>query len=98
MAIPITSAAHRRSSREFRPREVWEGIPVPRFVPLTNVRLQTQASGARWANVYAGDHIVVDGVDVIVATPVGRRTGSDRRCGTTIRSSSIVDGAMSRSC
>jgi competence protein ComEC len=54
---------------EFRPREVWEGIPVPRFVPLTDVRLQAQASGARWANVYNGDHVGVDGVDVIVRHP-----------------------------
>jgi competence protein ComEC len=54
---------------EFRPREVWEGIPVPRFLPLTELRLQTQTSGARWANVYSGDHVVVDGVDVIVRHP-----------------------------
>ena len=54
---------------EFGPREVWEGIPVPRFVPLTELRLQTQRSGARWANIYSGDHIVVDGVDVIARHP-----------------------------
>ena len=30
--------------REFRPREVWEGIPVPRFEPLTTLRLQAQAA------------------------------------------------------
>ena len=54
---------------EFRPREVWEGIPVPRFVALTELRLQVQAQGARWANVYAGDHLVVDDVDVIVRHP-----------------------------
>jgi competence protein ComEC len=55
---------------EFRPREVWEGIPVPRFVPLAEARIQTQVSGARWANVYAGDHIVLDEVDVIVRHPL----------------------------
>ena len=41
--------------REFRPREVWEGIPVPRFRPLTLLRMAVQADGARWANVHAGD-------------------------------------------
>jgi beta-lactamase superfamily II metal-dependent hydrolase len=54
---------------EFRPREVWEGIPVPRFAPLIVVRILTQSLGARWANVYAGDHLVVDEVDVIVRHP-----------------------------
>ena len=35
---------------EFRPHEVWEGVPVPRFAPLTALRLQAQAAGAKWAN------------------------------------------------
>src|SRR5207237_1210928 len=54
---------------EFRPREVWEGIPVPRFEPLTRLRTATQSSGAKWANVYAGDHLVIDGVDVVARSP-----------------------------
>jgi len=54
---------------EFRPREVWEGIPVPRSESLTRLRMWEQASGAKWANVYAGDHLVVDGVDVVARAP-----------------------------
>jgi competence protein ComEC len=54
---------------EFRPREVWEGIPVPRLPPLTALRMLTQSLGARWANVYAGDRVGVDGVDVIAHHP-----------------------------
>jgi competence protein ComEC len=54
---------------EFRPREVWEGIPVPRSEPLTALRLATQAAGARWANVYTGDRLVVDGVEVTARHP-----------------------------
>jgi competence protein ComEC len=50
--------------RDFRPREVWEGIPVPRSEPLTALRLQTQASGARWANVYSGNRVAIDEVEV----------------------------------
>jgi len=49
---------------EFRPREVWEGIPVPPFAPLTALRLQAQAMGARWANVYVGDAVMIDEVAV----------------------------------
>ncbi|HZR22702.1 MAG TPA: DNA internalization-related competence protein ComEC/Rec2 [Vicinamibacterales bacterium] len=55
--------------REFRPREVWEGIPVPRSEPLTALRLAVQQQGARWANVYEGDHIAIDGVDVFARHP-----------------------------
>jgi len=56
-------------AEEFRPREVWEGVPVPRSEPLARLRAIAQARGARWANVYAGDHRVVDEVDVIARHP-----------------------------
>jgi competence protein ComEC len=55
--------------REFRPREVWEGIPVPRFEPLTALRVQAQAVRAQWRNVYRGDHLSVDGVDIEAKHP-----------------------------
>jgi competence protein ComEC len=55
--------------REFRPREVWEGIPVPRFEPLIALRINAQSSGARWANVYRGDRVTVDGVEVVARHP-----------------------------
>jgi competence protein ComEC len=56
---------------EFRPREVWEGIPVPRFEPLTQLRVAAQATGARWANVYATSRTVIDDVEVIARHPKG---------------------------
>jgi competence protein ComEC len=55
--------------REFQPREVWEGIPVPRFEPLTALRLAAQGRGAHWANVYAGDRARIDEVDVVARHP-----------------------------
>ena len=55
--------------REFRAREVWEGIPVPRSEPLTALRVAAQAGGARWANVYRGDRIAIDGVEVAARHP-----------------------------
>jgi competence protein ComEC len=55
--------------REFRPREVWEGIPVPRFEPLSALRAEAHAVHANWANLKTGDRVVVDGVDVIVRHP-----------------------------
>jgi competence protein ComEC len=55
--------------REFRPGEVWEGIPVPRFEPLIALRLAVQGTGARWANVYRGDHVTIDGIEVVARHP-----------------------------
>ncbi|PYR28179.1 MAG: DNA internalization-related competence protein ComEC/Rec2 [Acidobacteria bacterium] len=55
--------------REFRPREVWEGIPVPRFEPLRAVRAEALGLGLRWANVTTGDRVEIDDVEVIVRHP-----------------------------
>ncbi len=55
--------------REFRPGEVWEGIPVPRFEPLRALRDEAHVLGLKWANVTVGDRIVVDDVEVIVRHP-----------------------------
>ena len=55
--------------RELRPREVWEGIPVPRSEPLTRLRLDAQSAGAYWSNIYAGDRIAIDDVDVVAWNP-----------------------------
>ena len=54
---------------EFRPRQVWEGIPVPRFEPLKVLRAASLARGLMWRNVPAGEHLKVDGVDVAVLHP-----------------------------
>src|SRR5207248_8285386 len=42
---------------EFHPGEVWEGIPVPRFEPLTALRLRALGVRARWRNAYRGDRL-----------------------------------------
>jgi competence protein ComEC len=55
--------------RDFRPSEVWEGIPVLPFGPLTALRAQAAASGSRWANVYRGDRLLIDGVEVVALHP-----------------------------
>jgi competence protein ComEC len=54
---------------EFRPVEVWEGIAVPAFEPLTHLRLQAQAAGLGWRNVHTGDHTVIDDVEVEAQHP-----------------------------
>jgi competence protein ComEC len=54
---------------EFRPREIWEGIPVPRFDPLRRLHAAVDARGLRWVGVRAGDRFDVDGVTVAVLHP-----------------------------
>ena len=54
---------------EFRPRQIWEGIPVPRFEPLTRLHDAARVRGLRWSAVRAGDHFDVDGVNVAVLHP-----------------------------
>jgi competence protein ComEC len=54
---------------EFRPRQVWEGIPVPRFEPLQVLKAAVLDRGLTWTNVMAGDHLRLDDVDVSVWHP-----------------------------
>jgi competence protein ComEC len=55
--------------REFRAKEVWEGIPVPPFEPLQLLREQARSIGSNWSNLRAGDRFQIDGVDVLVIHP-----------------------------
>jgi competence protein ComEC len=54
---------------EFRPREVWEGIPVPRLAALQALRSAAGRGLASWRNVQAGDRVLVGGVEVAVRHP-----------------------------
>jgi len=55
--------------RDFGPREVWEGIPVPRSPALNGLRRDAGVRKARWTSVQAGDRFAIDGVEVIVHHP-----------------------------
>jgi competence protein ComEC len=55
--------------REFRPRQVLEGIPVPRSASLTALRAEAAMSDARWVTVYRGWRAAVDGVEVVAVHP-----------------------------
>jgi competence protein ComEC len=55
--------------REFRPRDVWEGIPVPRFNPLNSLRRAAATIGARWVNLQTHDRFTIDEVEVVVRHP-----------------------------
>lgn len=55
--------------REFRPRQVWDGIPVPSFEPLRLLAEDARAVGAGWVTVKSGDRAVIDEVEVGVRHP-----------------------------
>jgi competence protein ComEC len=58
--------------REFRPRRVWEGISVPKSMPLTELHEQGDELGLEWASVHAGDRIAAprgDEVELAVLNP-----------------------------
>jgi len=55
--------------REFRPREVWEGVPVPRFEPLTALKNAARELGLTWRQVQASEHLRLDDVEIVVRHP-----------------------------
>ncbi len=55
--------------REFRPAEVWVGVPVQEHPPTEALRAAAAASGAVWRETRAGDRLVAGGVIVDVRHP-----------------------------
>ena len=55
--------------RDLRPREVWEGIPVPSSEPLAALRARARAGGAAWRTLGAGVVRAVGDVRVGVLHP-----------------------------
>ena len=83
--------------REFRPRQIWEGIPVPRFEPLSALQEDARVARATWIRVKTGDHALFDGVDVRVRHP-DVADWERQRVRTTTPSCSSFAGATSPSC
>lgn len=55
--------------REFRPDDVWEGVPMPAF-PALRIRREVAAEvRARWTNVIDGNQSTIDGVRLVVRHP-----------------------------
>ena len=55
--------------RELRPREVWEGVPVPSSAIMAGLRAAAEEEGAAWRTVRAGDGVSIGGVGVHVLHP-----------------------------
>jgi competence protein ComEC len=54
---------------EFRPRDVWEGVPVPPLVPLRTLREAARGVRARWTTVQTHHSLAIGGVEVVVRHP-----------------------------
>ena len=54
---------------EFRPAQIWEGVPVPRSATRTRTRRAADAVHSSWSNLQAGDSVEIDGVTVATRHP-----------------------------
>jgi competence protein ComEC len=55
--------------RDFRPREIWEGIPVPPLARLQELRRLAEADGATWLTKQAGERLSLGGVTASIWHP-----------------------------
>jgi competence protein ComEC len=55
--------------RDFRPREVWEGIPVPPHAPMQVIRGEADRIRATWRRLQTGDAIMFGDVQLFVRHP-----------------------------
>ncbi len=55
--------------RDFRPFEVWEGVPVPPHGPTRELRALADASGATWRTLQPLDRVSVGPADLLVHHP-----------------------------
>ncbi len=55
--------------RDFRPHEVWDGVPVPNHPELDALRTQADRLGIRWRPVTLGDRIRFGPVSITIAHP-----------------------------
>ncbi len=55
--------------RSFRPRAIWEGVPVPPHEPLRRLAEAADSFGAEWRTVRAGDRLRIAAVEIVALHP-----------------------------
>jgi competence protein ComEC len=68
-ADPDHMGGSRAVVKSFRPRAIWDGVPVPRHEPLRWLAEAADRIGAEWRTVQVGDRLRVADVDVHVLHP-----------------------------
>jgi competence protein ComEC len=84
-------------AEDLRPREIWEGVPVPRDADLRLIRRFADTRGIPWRTVRSGARLTLGPITLdIVHPPI--RNGSGRNRATMTRSSSVSGTASSIFC
>ena len=65
-------------TEDFRPREVWEGVPVPGLAVLDRLAQLSADRGASWRQLQKGDTLRSGDVRIHVWHPRPVRIGSGR--------------------
>ena len=55
--------------RALKPRQIWEGVPVPRHEPLQRLRALAARARIPWMQRHAGDSVALAGVTIRVLNP-----------------------------
>ena len=55
--------------RDFKPFEIWEGVPVPPHAATRELRALADAEGTTWRTLQPGDRLAFGEVDVVVHHP-----------------------------
>jgi competence protein ComEC len=55
--------------RDFRPRAIWDGVPVPRDELRQVLAAEASAGGIAWRQVQAGDRLRIGPVEIVAAHP-----------------------------
>ena len=55
--------------RDFRPFEVWEGVPVPPHAPTRELRALADRAGAAWRTLQPADRVSFGAVELVVHHP-----------------------------
>jgi competence protein ComEC len=56
--------------RDFAPREIWWGVPVPAHAPTDRLRQEADRVGAAWRTLQRGDRVTIGGVEVLTHHPM----------------------------
>ncbi len=54
---------------DLRPREIWEGVPVPKNAERAALEAAARVRGIAWRQLQAGDHLAVGAVAIDVLSP-----------------------------
>jgi competence protein ComEC len=56
--------------RALRPREIWDGIPVPGYEPMERIREAAQQAGIPWIERRTGESLAAGGLEMRVLNPL----------------------------